>query len=81
MKNKNKSHETLAIAVKNNGGTPLSTITAKYKWELFELLLISNRKDMRSSIFEARKDTKENYYLLKLDTNQQIIKILSNPNQ
>jgi hypothetical protein len=36
---------------------------------------------MRSSIFEARKDTKENYYLLKLDTNQQIIKILSNPNQ
>jgi hypothetical protein len=78
MKIKNK--EILAIAVKNNWQTPISTITSKFKDELFELLLVSNRQDMRKIIFNARPDTKQTHYLLQLDTNNNILKILSNPN-
>lgn len=54
-------------------------MTAKYKEETYELLLISSRKDMRESIFNARPDTKQTHFLLQLDHKQQIIKILSNP--
>lgn len=76
---KNKSKQILAIAIKNNWQTPISEMTTKYKNELFELLLISSKKDMRERIFEAR-DTKQTHYLLQLDTNNNVIKILSNPN-
>jgi hypothetical protein len=51
-----------------------------FKDELFELLLVSNRQDMRKIIFNARPDTKQTHYLLQLDTNNNILKILSNPN-
>jgi hypothetical protein len=54
-------------------------MTTKYKEETYELLLISNRKDMRQRVFEARPDIAQTHYLLKLDTNHKILEILSNP--
>jgi hypothetical protein len=40
---------------------------AKHKNDVYELLMISKRKDMREMIFNARPDTKKTYYLLQLD--------------
>ena len=74
-----KHNETLAIAIKNNVQTPISEMTAKFKNELYELLLVSNKKDMREKIFNARPDTKQTHYLLLVDSKNKILKILSNP--
>ncbi len=77
MKKHNNS-EALAIATKNNWEESW-LITAKYKDEIFNLLFISKKKDMREIVFEARPDTKQTHYLLLVDSKNKILKILSNP--
>lgn len=81
MKHKVKhNNEKVILAIANNKLIEwLEDMQQSYKWQVFQILISSTRKDFKERIFDAR-DTKENYYLLQLDSSNKIKKILSNPN-
>jgi hypothetical protein len=80
MKHKYRNREEwkVAVAVKSKW-TPLSTMTATYKNEVYEVLMIWKSKTVQEVVFNARADTKQNYYLLHLDFQGKVTKIISNP--